>query len=579
MSALGLVTFILALRALQVQVVQRDDWQSEAISQSTKPEMLSTTRGNLLDYKGRVIAEDESCFDACVDYDALSDVPDPLWLKQTALARLTARGETKGLSKSARADLLAAEQQQVLTDLDTTWKILSHSGDLTLDEIDDLRHSIIQRVESRGHSVANVRYAAAVKKLKDQPATHWYERIFNDSEGEQVNRDDYQVDLAEAHEPHPILRAIDNDTRNKLSLLGDNFIWLKVLPSVRRVYPYHDVAAQLIGRESAVTRELIHSDPFKDDLLRKYSPSDLVGTSGLEALCEPLLRGSRGEIDRRYGETTVEVSNTQPKPGQDVRATIDIELQQDIQEAFKHIQFPWSNERDDKDLLSMPGAAVVIDIPTGEVRALASMPTYDLNDFDAEYPKLVLDAINRPLMNRATQMAVEPGSTVKPMIGLGAITSGVSGINDTIECTGYLVIGGHRVSSTAYRCWTVKMHTNAAAHHNTWPDPHPTGFLTFADALERSCNVFFETTANRLGPERLVDWLQQFGLGRPTGLGVAESSGQVPDFTGSMDKDTYLGVLSGERALVKAKSGRHRFRSPMKRPRSLAAESGSGRGS
>src|ERR1043166_2025558 len=105
-----------------------------------------------------------------------------------------------------------------------------------------------------------------------------------------------------------------------------------------------------------------------------------------------------------------------------------MELQMRIQEGFLRYEELGDPKNPGADLRvqqmrfhEMHGAAVVIDVPTGEVRALGSYPTYDLNEFDSLYPKLIKDRQNKPLLNRATQTALEPGSTVKPMVGLSAI--------------------------------------------------------------------------------------------------------------------------------------------------------------
>jgi penicillin-binding protein 2 len=126
---------------------------------------------------------------------------------------------------------------------------------------------------------------------------------------------------------------------------------------------------------------------------------------------------------------------------------------------------------------------------------------------------------------------LQPGSTVKPLVGVAAITQGVLTDADGIECTGYLVIDGKRRG--VGRCWVAsKFHEalkGAVAHHPVpWDAPHPTGFLTFGDALERSCNVYFETLAHRMGMQGLSAWYERFGLGRPTGVGIPEARGRVP---------------------------------------------------
>jgi penicillin-binding protein 2 len=204
----------------------------------------------------------------------------------------------------------------------------------------------------------------------------------------------------------------------------------------------------------------------------------------------------------------------------------------EIEDAFRHVQWTDKNGNVEEEH-EMHGAAVVIDVPTGQVRALVSYPTYDPNKFGDLYPVLQADLLNLPLMNRATQMALEPGSTVKPMVGIGAITQGLRGVNEGHECTGYLIIDGRRYS-TIGRCWTAKRFASVygekgVAHHAFGADPHPTGFLTFSDALQRSCNVYFESLGDRLKLQGLSYWFGQFGLGRRTGIGIAEATGRLPN--------------------------------------------------
>ena len=175
----------------------------------------------------------------------------------------------------------------------------------------------------------------------------------------------------------------------------------------------------------------------------------------------------------------------------------------------------------------MNGAAVVIDIATGEVRALVSVPTYDLNKFDELYEKLAADDLNWPMRNRALQDAVEPGSTAKPIVGLGAVTQGLTTVDEPVECNGRPVINGKPIA--APRCWTMSMYGESHIHHtDPWQAPHPNGLLNLTDAIQRSCNVYFVTQGNKLGIDGLSYWMRQFGLGRETGIGLPENRGLVP---------------------------------------------------
>ncbi|HQY89457.1 MAG TPA: penicillin-binding transpeptidase domain-containing protein, partial [Tepidisphaeraceae bacterium] len=327
--------------------------------------------------------------------------------------------------------------------------------------------------------------------------------------------------IADELSAHVILPALDIETYNSLRLELDQLPGLSLKPSLARRYPFGTSASHVIGYVGAVNAEDLEKDPNKDDDLKRYGINDRIGRDGLEKLVEDRLRGSRGIL---YFQRGTKINDAeQDTPGEDVRTTIDIELEGDIEEAFKHVKF--YNPDKSHDELSMNGAAVIIDIPTGQVRALVSVPTYDPNRFEADYNQLIADDLNTPLTNRALMTAIEPGSTVKIIVGLGAIKQGLIGVDSTIECTGHLVLEGKTYARP--RCWTMSMFE--AAHH-TIPSnaPHPTGFLTFSDALERSCNIYFEVLGDRLRLDGLAHWMKEFGLGQPTGIGLSEARGAVP---------------------------------------------------
>jgi penicillin-binding protein 2 len=300
----------------------------------------------------------------------------------------------------------------------------------------------------------------------------------------------------------------------------------------------------VLGHLAHVNKKDMDEKKLPDEL-HSYQRNDLIGKTGVEALCEPALRGTRGKIERVQGEDAI-VAGKEPIAGSDVRLTLDIELQQRIQAAFMQAQLRDTKTGEVKKLPDgtpldhelLHGAAVVLDINTNEVLAMVSYPTYDENKFDELYASLRDDEVNDPLANRATTSQLEPGSTMKPFCGLAGISQGVIGVNDGIECTGFLVLDGRKIDYG--RCWVESRwgkylrERNMSAAHHPIPSPHvghdgnPDGFLTYSDALERSCNVYFETVADRLGIERLSDSYRRFGFGRPTGIGIGEAYGRLP---------------------------------------------------
>lgn len=509
------------LRAAQVQLVQTQRWRELAVESMKRTQLIDTTRGRILDVKGRELAVDAPCIDVCVDFRAIVSPPEASWVRSLARKRLRSDDAWRSADPDTRKALLAEQEQRVRDDIERMWTTLASLGGMTRAEMDEARRQIVQRVELRRRSIVYHRYQRALEQHEQREPAPWYRQWLLQEDQAAPDIGSFELTLSEQTDAHVILRNVDNATHVQLLRDADRYPGLVIRPGVKRFYPYGEVAAHTIGRLSKVLRSDLEEDVNVNDELRQYLPNDLIGRTGLEAIGEKQLRGTRGRIERDIVTGDV-LSSVEARPGNDVRTTIDIELQATIEQAFKQVKFTYADHT--VEHLSVPGAAVVIDIPTGEVRALVSHPTYDLNEFERLYRSLSVDELARPLMNRATQFALEPGSTVKPLVGLAALREGLITPRSTIECTGYLVLDGVRYRWG--RCWTMSMFERT---HQFGAAPHPTGHLTYTDAIERSCNVFFETLGDRLGIEGLRRGLRHFGLGRRVGIGLPEAIGRLPD--------------------------------------------------
>lgn len=255
--------------------------------------------------------------------------------------------------------------------------------------------------------------------------------------------------------------------------------------------------------------------PFERDR-GAYQDGDRVGATGVEASLESALRGLRGLTVRRVdtGESLV----LDQAPGQDARLTIDIALQARVQAAMTPelglaVVQEWN--ADPANLEMMPvgtpidGAAVVIEIDTGDILAMVTTPTFTRERYLSEFSYLVNDQLHMPLINRCVAKSYTPGSIVKALILSGAVTRGVLGPNDGIECNGHL----YPSRTDAFRCWIYK---RAGVTHSA----EFGGALRAPDALMVSCNIFFFTLGQRLGVRGVVDTYRQFGVGTPWNLGV-----------------------------------------------------------
>ncbi|HEX4797569.1 MAG TPA: penicillin-binding transpeptidase domain-containing protein [Humisphaera sp.] len=538
LGILAVVVCVLLARAAQVQVLNRDYWRQEANSAMRRSHLTETTRGAIKDRTGRVLAIDAPCVDACVDYAALTHPADKDWIFQKATDRLRARfGEDawKSMSSAKRKEKRDAEIIAVQADIDAMWaKLAAVAGQLP-EDIEEIRESVIRRVQMRQRFVLHKRLEEALKKQGGHDDDSSSLKRLLSTDDDSALSDDLQVVVYEQKDAHVIVHNISTAVQNELGKNIDHYPGLVLRPGTHRFYPYADAGCHLLG---SITRVNSEETKHKKDELRDYLPNDLIGRTGIEALCEPALRGSRGRIERVLGEDAV-LEQQDPTPGRDVKIAIDIELQQQIQGVFSAATVRDARGAITEKDVPLHGAAVVLDVKTNQVLALVSYPTFDANRLDELYQSLYNDHLNEPLRNRATMSAFEPGSTVKPLCGMAGIMAGVIGVNEGIECTGFLKLDGKQISNG--RCWVAstwleKLGIAGVSHHQVpYEDPHKghdgnqDGYLTYSDGLQRSCNVFFETTADRLKIDGLSEWYGRFGLGRITGLGIAEVRGRLPN--------------------------------------------------
>jgi penicillin-binding protein 2 len=245
-----------------------------------------------------------------------------------------------------------------------------------------------------------------------------------------------------------------------------------------RIYPYGPALAHVVGYVAPVAE----NDPVDDPLLQL--PGFKIGKAGIEKIRETPLRGVGGTTQMEVnaiGRPIRELSRREGAPGQDVRLTIDVDLQTYATERFG----------------TESGAAVVLDILTGDVLALVSTPAYDPNLFGngistAQWQSLIRNP-KAPLINKAISGQYAPGSTFKPVVALAALDRGVITPSTTVHCSGALRLGGH-----VFHCWSRRGH----------------GAVALRQGLAQSCDLYFYELARRTGVERIA------AIGRKLGLGV-----------------------------------------------------------
>lgn len=302
----------------------------------------------------------------------------------------------------------------------------------------------------------------------------------------------------------PLFADLTPEELLRLWELSPHIDGLEIVQTPVRIYPYGSLAVHLLG----YTRQ---QDPkaATDRTEFNYYLPDMVGISGLERVCDQALVGSAGSelvmVNSMGFVSEVLERNETAAPGKDVYLTLDLTAQQIAEELLKE----------------KIGSIVVIDSASGAVVAMASSPTYSLEDFSSnERYKLLLEDHNKPFLNRATMGAYMPGSVIKPLTGLAAMYNDVKP-EDVVECTGSVPYGYRN----RIRC------NNRYGH----------GGMDLLHALKYSCNSYFIEQGMTAGIDILSHVFARAGIGRKTGIEVPEVTGYLPkNGPGWNEKETAL---------------------------------------
>ena len=254
---------------------------------------------------------------------------------------------------------------------------------------------------------------------------------------------------------------------------------------------------------------------------RGYAMNDLVGKDGVEKAFEDYLHGKDGRrlvTTDENGKLTGELYTREPQPGGTVALTLDIDLQAVTEQTLAST----IEGMMDKDSYQRGGAAVVMGVGNGEVLAMASYPTYDLETFNQDYETLVEDD-RLPMFNRATQGIYAPGSTFKLCTSVAALESGVITPSTIIEDLG--VYTYYKDPQPA--CWI-------------WRQARMThGRINVSQAIVDSCNYFYYEVGRLTGIKKLDEYATAFGLGQSTGIEIGDVSGVLasPEWAEAHDRE------------------------------------------
>ena len=473
------------------QVVNGTENRARSISSNTASETVTASRGIITDRNGKVLVSNRLAYTLVVDKSGFGKDDAAL---NDAIWRLIALCQEQGVAWNDTLPMTTGNSPRLTT---------KSTGETFREYLKD------NKLPTDGDSEALLEAMRTLYGI-DSSYTTAQDRLIAGVRYELDGRSSYTF-------------AEDVSTELLGRITDGKYQGVTIKTAAARVYDTK-LAAHILGTVGAIWQEEWRSDEstgYVGYADKGYSMNDLVGKDGVEKAFEEYLHGKDGKrliTTDENGKITGELYTREPQPGGTVALTIDIDLQQVVEDTLAET----IQGMIDKDSNERGGAAVVIEVGTGEILACASYPTYDLETFNQDYKELLADE-RLPMFNRATQGVYAPGSTFKLCTAVAALEEGIITPSTIIEDKGIY---------TYYRdpqpmCWI-------------WRQAHTThGRINVSQAIVDSCNYFFYEVGRLTGIAKLDEYASAFGLGQSTGIETGDVSGALasPEWAESHDRE------------------------------------------
>ncbi len=464
-----------------LQILHGSEYRADSLLSNASKETVTTNRGIVTDRNGTVLISNRTAYDLVFskadfpEEDADSAMNDAIFRALTLCAEHGISGQDS-LPLSASTPWQILDPGSTFTAFCEKEKLSTANGLLLLDDLRELFGIADTYTDTEARRIAGVRY--------------------------------------ELHGRDSCVLASDVSVSLLSQVADGNYAGLSMATSSKRVY-HTASAGHLLGRIAPIYKE--DWDYYAD---LNYPMNALVGESGVEKAFEQYLHGTDGTrllSTDETGRVVSEIYLKQPKPGATVSLTLDIDLQEATEKALAST----IESMIDADSNERGGAAVVTQVGTGDILAMASYPSYDPASYNSSYEELLADE-RLPLFNRAADGIYAPGSTFKMVTAVAALENGIVTPQDTVRDRGRY---------TFY----------------DWPQPMCWAFATgythglqnVRQAITNSCNYYFYEVGRLTGIDAINDYAKQFGLGSPTGIETGESSGALasPEYAAQNNLD------------------------------------------
>lgn len=473
------------------QVVHGSENRARSITSNTASETVTASRGIITDRNGKVLVSNRLAYTLVVDKSSF--------------------GKDEAALNDAIWQLIQLCREQGVTWNDTLPMTTGSSPQLTSKSLNESFREYLDdnKLPTDGGSAEVL---AAMRKL------YKVDDSYTDAQARLIVGVRYELDGRSSY-----TFAEDVSTELLGRITDGKYRGVTIKTAAARVYNTK-LAAHILGTVGAIWQEEWRSDEstgYVGYADKGYNMNDLVGKDGVEKAFEEYLHGNDGKrliTTDENGKITGELYTREPQPGGTVALTIDIDLQQVVEDTLAST----IQGMIDKDSNERGGAAAVIQVGTGEVLAMASYPTYDLETFNQDYDELVKDE-RLPMFNRATQGVYAPGSTFKLCTSVAALEEGIITPSTIIEDKG---IYTYYVDPQPM-CWI-------------WRQAHTThGRINVSQAIVDSCNYFYYEVGRLTGIKKLDEYATAFGLGQSTGIEIGDVSGVLasPEWAEAHDRE------------------------------------------
>ncbi len=496
-----LMGVLMLIRLFDLQIVKGNDYSEQAQNRLMRNVSIKAPRGDILDRYGRTLVTNREGFSLVVYKEYINNSElDPLILRLVKLL------DSYGIDYF---DTLPISRE------------IPFSYEYPGKKEEEKNKLISEFLKSRKLD-ANLDAHSTIYKLKD------YYKIDDGYSNEDLRkiigvRYEMEQRLFSSRNPYTFASDVPIDVVTQIKEKHADFPGVDIFTDYIRDYTYGNLASHILGRVG-----IIYQDEYEALKDKDYGMNDIIGKDGMEKYLEEYLKGKDGVssvVHNIEGKTSGVLETVSPIPGNDVFLTIDAKLQQVLEKSLENTIKSIRNFPDSSD--ANAGSAVVIDVNTGEILAMASYPTYDIETFNDDYESLVENPDN-PMWNRAVSGQYAPGSTYKILTAIAALESGTIKPNETITDEGRYDF----YASSGYSpvCWI-------------WSQSGKThGKQNVTQAIENSCNYYFYEVGRKMGIDTIEEYSKKFGLGDYTGIEyLGESKGTLAsrDFKESVIKETW----------------------------------------